>query len=133
MATMIAYTSRLNAAEVGPHRIGRYWAARGEDLFLACARDRDRLPAGQSMDVRFDEFMADDLGTIEKIYQLADQPMSEVAREAMTAFVAEHARGRHGGIRYRLEDLGLDGAERRAALASYVAHFGVREEFKAGG
>ena len=33
-----------------------------EDLFRACADDRDLLPADRSIDVRFHEFMADDIG-----------------------------------------------------------------------
>jgi hypothetical protein len=40
----------------------------------------------------------------------------------------ENPRGRHGTIEYRLEDVGVDAAERRAALAFYSDHFGVESE-----
>jgi hypothetical protein len=37
-------------------------------------------------------------------------------------------RGKHGTIEYRLADVGLDEAERRAALRFYSDHFGVEDE-----
>ena len=125
LATMIAYTSRLQQASVDPHRIGRYWADRVVDLLGACVRDRDLLPADRSIDVLFDEFMADDVGMVERIYAVAGQPMPAEARQAMDAFMVEHPRGRHGGITYDLADFGLDAAERRDALRFYSERFGV--------
>jgi hypothetical protein len=128
LATMIAYTARLNHAVVDPARIGRYWADRVEDLLRACVRDRELLPADQSIDVRFHEFMADDVAMVERIYALAGQPMTADARRAMDAFMVEHPRGRHGRVHYDLADFGLDADERRAALRFYVERFDVEEE-----
>ena len=131
LATMIAYTARLNQATVDTGRIGRYWADRVEDLLRACAGDRELLPPDQSIDVRFGEFMADDVAMVERIYALARQPMTAGARSAMDAFMAEHPRGRHGRIRYDLADFGLDAAERRAALRFYSERFQVEPEVTA--
>jgi hypothetical protein len=128
MATMISYTARLHLESVDPAAIGRYWAGRGEDLFGACARDRELLPADQSLDVRFNQFMADEQETVARVYELAGQPMTEVARKAMAEFVASHPRGRHGGVRYQPAAVGMDVAERRAALKFYVERFGIEEE-----
>ena len=83
MATMIAYTARIHAARVDPLAIGRYWSARTEDLFRACARDRHLLPDAQTIDVRFDEFMADDLAMVKRIYDLAGQPFTDDARRGI--------------------------------------------------
>ena len=76
------------------------------------------LPAGQTIDVRFDEFMADDVAMVERIYALAGQPFTAEARAAMEAFMADHPRGKFGGVVYDLADFGLDrdGAAARAAL-----------------
>jgi sulfotransferase family protein len=128
MTTMIAYTSRLALARVDPIAIGSYWAPRVEDLLRACVADRDLLPAARSIDVRFSEFMADDVAMVERIYRLARQPMTSEARAAMESFMAEHPRGRHGRVAYDLADFGLDPAERRAALTFYRDRFGVVEE-----
>jgi hypothetical protein len=94
----------------------------------SCVRDRELLPDRQSIDVRFHAFMAGDIATVEQIYQLADQPMTDGARAAMDEFIAEHPRGRHGAVAYDLGQFGLDRAERRRALAFYVDRFGVALE-----
>jgi hypothetical protein len=128
VATMITYTARLSHERVDPHYIGGYWADRIERMLRACADDRDALPAGQSIDVPFDEFMADDVAMVERIYDLAGQPMTHGARAAMQSFMDDHPRGKFGGIVYDLADFGLDPAERRDALRFYTDRFGVTEE-----
>ena len=128
LATMISYSARLSHERVDPRKIGRYWADRVEDMLHACVDERDVLPADQSIDVRFDEFMADDVAMVERIYRVAGQAMTPEARAAMDSFMADHPRGRHGGLIYDLADFGLDREERRRALRFYVERFAVREE-----
>jgi hypothetical protein len=125
MATMVAYSARMNLARPDPLAIGAYWRDRVEDLLRACVRDRDVLPAGQTVDVRFDEFMADDVGMVRRIYDLADQPWDDPAATAVQAYMDEHPRGRHGGVVYDLAAVGIDRAEREQALAFYRDRFGV--------
>ena len=128
MATMVAYTARLHAAVVDPLAIGAYWQGRVEDLFRACATDRALWPEAQSIDVRFDDLMADDLAMVRRIYDVAGQPFTDRSRRALAAFGAAHPRGRHGTVVYQPERLGIDPAERRRALAFYSERFGVRSE-----
>ncbi len=128
MTTMVTYSSRMATDRVDPRSMGRYWSARCEDLFRACAYDRDLLPAEQSIDVQFNEFMARDLETVERIYTLAGQPFTGQSRRAMEAFVAAHPRGRNGTIVYQPEVLGIDRSERAEALDFYYRRFGVDRE-----
>ncbi|MCU1463990.1 MAG: hypothetical protein JWO37_4065 [Acidimicrobiales bacterium] len=128
MSTMAAYTARMSAASVDPHRVGRYWADRIQAMLGACVRDREALPADQSMDVLFHEFMADDLGTVERIYQLAGQPMAGPSRAALGQYLATHQRDRHGRVRYDLGPLGLDRDDLRRSLRPYGERFAVRPE-----
>ncbi len=128
VATMITYTARLSHERVDPKYIGGYWADRIERMLRACADERDVLPADQSIDVPFDEFMADDVAMVERIYELAGQPMTAGARAAMQEFMDDHPRGKFGGIVYDLADFGLDPAERREALRFYTDRFGVTQE-----
>lgn len=123
MATMICYSSRMAMARPDPVKIARYWFDRAEDLLNACLRDRDVLPPDQSIDVRFTDFMADEEGTIARIYQLAGQPFDDSVRKAMAEFRAEHPRGRYGGVLYNAEDLGLDRDEIATRLAAYRRRF----------
>jgi hypothetical protein len=125
LTTMVAYGSRMSLAHPNPEKIGAYWSARIEEMLRACVRDRDVLPADRSIDVRFHEFMDDDTGTVERIYELAGQPMTDEARTAMAQFMVDHPRGRHGAVEYDLTQFGVDPAERREALHFYSDRFGV--------
>jgi hypothetical protein len=128
VCTMIAYSARMNVEHPDPLAFGRYWSARVEDLLTACARDRDRLPDAQAIDVRFHEFMADDFAMVERIYDVAGQPMTPAARAGMDAFLAAHPRGRFGTVVYDLADFGVDATERRRALEPYARRFGTAPE-----
>lgn len=125
LVTMMSYSSRLNVERPDPVRIGRYWATRVEEMLNACVRDRELLPADRSIDVRFDEFMADDVAMVARIYAVAGQPMTDISRKAMDEFMADHPRGRHGTVVYDLAQFGLDAKERRQALSGYADRFGV--------
>lgn len=128
MATMSAYTARMTKQSPDPHAIGRYWADAVERLLAACVRDRDVLPDDQTIDVRFHEFMADDMAMVERVYEVAEQPLDDSVRAAMAAFLVANPRGKHGTVVYDMAVLGLDPDERRRALQSYVDRFGVEVE-----
>ena len=123
MVTMIAYASRMACAEPDPAKIARYWFDRADDLFSGCVRDREVLPPGQSIDVRFTDFMADEQGTLSAIYALADQPFGDDVRAAMADFIAEHPRGRYGEVIYDLADVGLDAGDVAERLREYRKRF----------
>jgi hypothetical protein len=125
MATMLAYSARMSFDHPDPQRIGRYWAERGETMLRACERDRDLLPPDQTIDVRFDEFMADDVAMVQRIYAVAQQPFTASTRAAMDAFMATHPRGRHGSVVHDPDVLGIDVDERRRALRFYADRFDV--------
>ncbi len=123
MITMVAYGSRMACADPDPVAIGKYWLQRCEDLLNGCLRDRDVLPADQSIDVRFTDFMADEQATLRSIYELAGQPYGADVRDAMGSFTAQHPRGRHGEVRYDLADIGLDPDDVAGRLAGYRDRF----------
>jgi hypothetical protein len=120
---MIVYASRMACAQPDPVKIARSWFDRADDLFSGCLRDRDVLPANQSIDVRFTDFMADEQGTLSAIYDLADQPYGDDVRTAMAGFIAAHPRGRYGEVIYDLADVGLDPAEVAERLGPYRDRF----------
>jgi hypothetical protein len=127
--TMGAYTARMNQEPpIDLRALGRYWRERIEDLFRACVRDRHLVAAERSMDVRFDEFMRDDLAMVRRIYALAQQPVTRDAEAAWAAFMAVHPRGAYGTVEYDLAQLGLDAREIRKSCGSYIERFGVTHE-----
>ena len=128
MLTMLAYSARLTRDRVDVEGIGHYWSDRLERMLQRCAAERDLLPPAQTIDVRFDEFMADDLAMVARVYDLAGQPLDERSRAAMAAFMAAHPRGRFGAVEYDLAEFGVDASERRRALSFYTERFGVTLE-----
>lgn len=129
LLTMLSYSARLAQERVDLRAFGRYWSPRVEELLRACAAEREVLPAERSIDIRFGDFMADADATLHAVYEVAGQPLTEVAREAQTEFSRTHPRGRHGAVVYRLEPFGVDAAERRRALADYSERFEVPDDW----
>lgn len=123
MMTMICYATRMAVARPDVATMTTHWLSRIDDLLACCIRDRDALPAGQSIDVRFDDFMADERGTLSDIYRLADQPFGDDVRAAMTDFLTEHPRGRYGGVIYDAADLHLDPAALAERFRDYRERF----------
>ena len=127
LVTMVAYGSRMQEKNPDVRAIARYWAGRTEDLLRAGVRDRGLLPKERVMDVHFHEFMADMPGTVKRILEFAGHSFTEETAHAIDAFLLDNPKGKHGLVDYRLEDLGIDPDERRAALAFYGQRFNVPE------
>ena len=126
MVTMIAYTARLTRDRVDLEGMGGYWADRLERMLRRCADERDALPADRTIDVRFDEFMADDLAMVARVYDLAGQPLDGRAREAMASFMAAHPRGRHGAVDLRPRP--VRPGRRRAPARPRLLHRALRSD-----
>ena len=128
MTTMAAYTRRTNYEHVDPHAVGATWSERIEAMLLAAMRDRHLVPADQVMDVRFDEYMADQMAVLHRVYRLAGVDLTDDAARLLRKAIDDRPRGRHGRVAYHLEDVGIDAAERRAALRPYQERFDVPDE-----
>jgi len=127
--TMLAYGDRVRRRKVDLAAVAAYWIDRVERLLRACVRDRDLLPAGQSLDVLFHEFMADDIATVTRIYELAGLPMTAQARAALDAFMQANPRGKHGRIVYDLKgDFGIDPEALRRRFEFYFERFPIQVE-----
>jgi hypothetical protein len=128
LCTMLAYVARMYTERVDLLAMGRYWSLRIEDLLRAAVRDRPHVAADQVLDVCFQEFMTDELSMMRRVYQFAQQPMTEEAQHAIESFLTANPRGKLGRIEYHLEDFGLDRSERRQALRFYQERFDVPDE-----
>lgn len=126
MVTMIAYTQRMQTNGVDLHQVGAYWADRLDELLNACLRDRGIWPDSQSLDIRFETFMADELAMVEQIYSLAGQPYDDQARANHRSYLATHERNRHGSIAYDAAQFGLIPQERSEVFRPYCERFGLQ-------
>jgi len=128
-ATMLAYGARISYRDPQPRWYLDYWADRIRRLLEASVRDRAVLPSGRTVDVLFHEFMADEAGTLERIYAAADLPYTDEARAEQRAYVEAHPRGRDGQVVYDLRgDFGAEPDALREPFDFYLKRFPVRVE-----
>jgi hypothetical protein len=123
MLAMLTYSARMHCSPVPVREIAASWIERLQLMLDALVRDREVIPPEQSIDVRFDDFMADELGTAESIYDLAGEPRSDAARTAMADYLLGHQRGRLGQIATSADMFGLDERDLRERLARYAQRF----------
>ena len=127
--TMLGYGQRISRKQVDLQGLIAYWSDRVVHLLRACVADRDALPAAQSIDVLFHEFMADDLAMVGRIYERASLPMTDTAKRELGSYLENHPRGKHGQVTYHLrEDFGVEPAVLRQAFDFYFERFDVRIE-----
>ncbi|QNI05161.1 sulfotransferase [Mycobacterium kubicae] len=123
MIAMITYSARMHRAPVPVRQIARYWIDRLEQMLNALVVDRDTIGPQRSIDIRFEDFMADELGVAERVYALAGEPFTPEARTAITDYLAGHRRGRLGHVETSCEMFGLDQEDLRSRFAPYVERF----------
>lgn len=127
--TMLAYGDRMRRGAIEPETLVDYWADRVERLLRACVRDHDLLPADRRVDVVFHDFMADEVGTVNDIYERSELELTDRARSQIETFQLENPRGRYGQISYDLQgDFGIDPDALRDRFGFYFDRFGVRAE-----
>ncbi|WP_407667666.1 sulfotransferase family protein [Mycolicibacterium arseniciresistens] len=123
MIAMIAYSARMHRDPVPVHDTAAMWVERLEQMLAALIRDRDLLGPDRSIDVRFDDFMADEMRVADAVYALAGEPLTDEARAAMAGYLDGHQRGRLGRVSTSWQDFGIDEEELRERFAPYVSRF----------
>jgi hypothetical protein len=123
MLAMLTYSARMHRSPVPVHEIAASWADRLQRMLDALVHDRDVIPPGRSIDVRFDDFMADELGVAERVYDLAGEPLTDAASAAMADYLLHHQRGRLGRIATSADMFGLDEDDLFARFSPYRERF----------
>ncbi|HEX3283466.1 MAG TPA: sulfotransferase [Mycobacterium sp.] len=123
MLAMITYAARMYCSPVPVTEIASTWVDRLALMLGALVRDRDAIPPEQSIDVRFDEFMADEFAIAAQVYDQAGENLDDAARTAIADYLAGHQRGRHGRVATSPEMFGLHERDLHDPFATYVARF----------
>lgn len=123
MIAMVTYAARMHRSPVPVQEIAHYWIDRLDRMLTLLIRDRDTIGPDRSVDVRFDEFMVDEVGTAEHVYGLAGEPFTDEARTAIAGYLAGHRRGRLGSVETSCEMFGLDEGDLRSRFEPYVQRF----------
>jgi hypothetical protein len=127
--TMLTYGARTSYRTTKPEWYRDYWTDRIGRLLDASLRDRALLPAERTIDVLFHEYMADEMGTLERVYDCAGIELTDDARKEIDAYRTAHPRGKEGRVVYDLRrDFCTTPEEVRSRFGAYLARFPVRIE-----
>lgn len=87
------------------------------------ARDSGCLPAGQFIDVHYEELVGDPLAAVAKIYAGFDLPLSGDTVNRMQRYLARNSQKRYGTHEYSLKEFGLDDAIELRRYEQYRQRF----------
>jgi hypothetical protein len=128
-ATMMAYSARMAYRHIVPEWYVEYWTDRVRRLLESSVRDRHLLPTDRTVDVYFDRYMADEIGTLQHIYGVAGLDFTPEARRQIDAYRHAHPRGKEGRVVYDLRrDFSVTPDEVRAPFGFYFDRFDTRIE-----
>jgi hypothetical protein len=129
-ASLTTIVRRVGSDAVDPTEVAADWTPRLRRVLLNGIRVRQArdYPDARFHDVMFTDFVRDQLGVVQRVYDAFDLPMSDEAVRAMRAFVDDNPQGKHGVHEYTPEEFGLVPAEVRADFAEYVDHFDLASE-----
>ena len=85
--TMLAYGSRLRNPVPKLRELADYWTDRIETLLRACLRDFAQLPAGQTIEILFPQFMADDMAMVRRVYATAGIAITTAAEQQLQHYL----------------------------------------------
>jgi hypothetical protein len=106
-----------------------YWVDRIERMLRAYIRDMDGVPKGQRIDLLFQEVMADDIGSAQRVLEAAGLPSTPESFADMRDYMDSHPRGKDGRVAYDLAgDFNLDIGALRERFRFYTDLFPVRLE-----
>jgi Sulfotransferase family len=96
------------------------------DTMERSIRFRDEHPelAGRFLDLNYREIVSDPLGSVRRVYQHMDSPLTERAVERMRQFIATRSRY-HRRQNPTLADLGLDVTAETRRFQNYCNRFGI--------
>jgi hypothetical protein len=130
-ATMLTYGARTLYRAPRPDWYRDYWTDRIGRLLDASLRDRHLLPAGRTVDVLFHEYMADEMGTLLRVYDTAGIELTDRARAEIEAHRTAHPRGKEGRVVYDLRrDFDTTPEDVRSRFGAYLDRFPVRIEVR---
>jgi hypothetical protein len=110
------WSPRFTGGVIGQTQLDLW--ARGLSVFTA---ERARHDPARFYDVRYDDLVADPVGTVEAIYGYFGLPLTGAAADAVRSLAAASPRAQgESGHRYALGDFGLTGEEVDERFAAYA-------------
>jgi len=130
ISSLVATLRSLASDAVDLHKVARYYAmalAKGYNNTVEFRRS-GQLPEGQVVDLYFQDFIRDQVGTVRRAYEHFGLELSEDAAAAMQHFLDENPADKHGKHLYSFVDIGMEEDEVREMFSEYESYFNVPRE-----
>lgn len=129
-ASLTSLVRSMGSDEVDPIEIADDWTARIKTMLERSIQVRDgkNHPQAQFFEMHFQDFVADQFGVVEKIYDAFGLPLTGQAADRMKVFIADNPKGKHGIHRYSPEEYGVDPVRIRESFGPYMERFGLEPE-----
>ncbi|HTJ63723.1 MAG TPA: sulfotransferase [Alphaproteobacteria bacterium] len=129
-ASLTALVRTLGSDHVDKVEIAADWSVRLKDKLehVWAVRMAKTYPDAIFLDVLFSDFVRNQFGVVEKIYDTFGLPMSEEGAAAMRKFIAENPPGVHGVHLYDPAEYGVRMDEVSDTFRSYIERFDLRPD-----
>ena len=129
--TLACYGARTAYRTTRPEWYRDYWTERIGTLLDASLRDRPLLAEDRTVDVFFDTYMEDELGTLQRVYDCAGIALTDQARAEISGYQVAHPRDKGGRVAYDLRrNFAITPDEVRSRFGAYLERFPVRTEVR---
>lgn len=126
--SMVAHGRGMFSDQVDPAEIGRHWCAKTYRVVERAMAVRAASPAGQFVDVSYDDLMAGPIAEVRRICEHAGLPFDERASQAAAQYLEANPKNRFGKHDYRLADFGLTDQMVDDTFAAYREAYAIPVE-----
>jgi len=121
-ASLVSSVRSLYSDNEDPIRTGDEHLGVWSSYFDRFLEDRKKLnKEDQIIDLQFEDFVKDQLGTVKKIYQKFDWDLDSTSEERMKHFLIQNPKDKHGAHNYTLADFGLSEEQINKKYGNYIA------------
>jgi len=130
ISSLVAALRRLSSNQVSLPEVVDYYAmalAKGYNNTVAY-RQSGKLPESQVVDLYFQDFIKDQVGTVRRAYEHFGFDLSDEAENAMRSFLDDNPSDKHGRHLYSFADTGMDEQKTRKLFHDYQTYFDIPSE-----
>ena len=129
-ASLTALVRTLGSDHIDKVEVAADWSVRLKNKLehVWSVRMAKTYPDAIFLDVLFSDFVQNQFGVVERIYDAFDLPMSETGAAAMRKFIDENPPGVHGIHRYDPEEYGVRADAVNDIFRSYIERFDLRAD-----
>jgi hypothetical protein len=131
LASMIPTIRSMYSDDLVVEQIAEEWAFNNTHALDASVtfRESGAIAPDRVVDIAFDDFMADQVGQVRRIYDHFGYEFTDGFADAIDAYIAANPHDKGGGHQHHFGDSGLDYATERERSRRYTDYFAVRQEF----